>query len=92
MSCSKHFLGLNWKHHEWERQVTRAESFEEHVSDMWGRPFDVDHVLCHTQFVCSDCGKVVDGSECTCEPERGERCRIRREFLASHGGSTAGSR
>jgi hypothetical protein len=62
MSCSKHFLGFNWEHHNWERQVT--------------------------QYVCSDCGKVMDGYECICEPERGERCPIRLEFLASQRGST----
>lgn len=89
---SKHFPGLNWKHHAWERQVTQTESFEERVNDMWGRPFGVEHVLCHTRYVCSDCGTVVDGGECTCEPQRGERCPIRLEFLASRGGSTPGTR
>ena len=88
MSCSKQFLGVNWEHHKWERHVTRAASFEEQVSDMWGRSFEVGHVICHTQYVCSDCGEVIDGCECTCEIERGERCPIRLEFLASQGGST----
>ena len=90
MNCSKHFLGLNWTHHEWERQVTRAQSFEGQSTDMWGRQFDVNHVICHTRFVCSGCGKVVDGAECTCEPERGERCAIRLAFLASRADPAVG--
>ena len=86
MSCTKHFLVFNWKHHEWQRQVTQAESLEERLTDMWGQPFDERHVLCHTQYVCSDCGKVVDATECTCEPERGDRCPIRLKYLALHTG------
>ena len=92
MSCSKHFLGLNWNHHNWERQVTRTGWLEGRVTDMWGRACDVRNVHCHTQYVCSDCGDVVDGGECTCEAQRGERCPARLEFLASHTGSTADTR
>jgi hypothetical protein len=82
MSCSKHFLNLHWKHHEWTRQVTHEQSLEETLTDMWGRRFSAGLVECHTRLVCKDCGKVVGERECTCEPERGARCAIRLEYLA----------
>lgn len=87
MSCSKHLLGLHWKQHDWERQVTRAESLEESLTDMWGRKFSAGHVVCHTRYVCKDCGKVQDERECTCEPAHGEHCAIRLEYLARVGAS-----
>jgi hypothetical protein len=82
MSCSKHFLGLNWKQHDWRRYVTREASLSEDLTDMWGRRFQADHVVCHTQHICDCCGMVRDEGECTCEPEIGERCAIRLKYLA----------
>ena len=82
MSCSKHFLIFNWKQHEWTRQVTREEPIEEPLTDMWGQTFSAAHVQCHTRYVCKDCGAIVGDRECTCDPERGEHCSIRLEYLA----------
>ena len=92
MSCSKHLLGLRWEHHDWRRQVAQAESAEVQVTDMWGRRFDEGHIVCHTRYVCAECGKVVDGAECTCEPDRGECCAIRLEYLSTHGDPTERAR
>ena len=83
MSCNKHFLSLNWKHHDWARQVTHEETLEDALTDMWGRRFFASHVECHTRYVCRHCGKVRDERECSCEPERAESCVIRREYLAN---------
>jgi hypothetical protein len=82
MSCDKHFLGLNWKDHEWVRTVTDEHSLEETLTDMWGRHVSSETVLCHTRYVCKECGKVTSERECTCDPERGEHCAIRLEYLA----------
>jgi len=49
---------------------------------MWGRVVRVDHVLCHTEYVCLDCGAVRDVSSCGCEPERAEQCAVRLAWLA----------
>ena len=89
MTCSKHFLGLSWEQHEWQRKVAQEESIEVQVTDMWGRPFDEGHVVCRTRYVCSDCGQVVDGPDCTCDPKRGACCASRLEYLSSHGDPNA---
>lgn len=82
MSCSKHFLIVTWKHHAWARQVTREQSLAEINTDMWGRQCSDTHVQCHTRYVCKDCGAVSGDRECSCDPERGEHCAIRLEYLA----------
>jgi hypothetical protein len=81
MSCSKHLLFVNWKQHEWVREVTHEQPLEETVTDMWGQSFSTTHVQCHTRYVCKECGAVTGERECTCELEQGERCAIRLEHL-----------
>jgi hypothetical protein len=83
MSCSKHFLGFNWRHHDWHRHVTYGTVVDTVLTDMWGREVHADHVVCHTEYVCGDCGKVKVDRECTCERECGDRCAIRLDWIAS---------
>jgi hypothetical protein len=82
MSCSKRILGMPWKSHDWERQVTRTESFVEPGSDMWGRYVEGGHIVCHVRRVCRACGTIDDERECSCQPERAGKCAIRLQWIA----------
>lgn len=82
MNCSRHFLGHDFEHHDWQRRVTHAVSLSEPVTDQWGRKYESSHALCHTEYVCRRCGAVRDEGECTCERERAESCPIRLDWLA----------
>lgn len=82
MSCAKHFMGIRWERHAWDRRVTLAEDRTSTKSDMWGRSIPVPQVLCHTQHVCRDCGAVRDGGDCFCEQAEADICAIRLAWLA----------
>ncbi len=82
MSCTRHFLTFEWSRHTWRREVTQTESLSFRESDMWGRKFAADQVLCHAQSVCQDCGTIRDGGDCGCEPEQANQCKARLTFLA----------
>ena len=77
MSCTKHFLNLEWPHHNWKREVTHTEALSFNETDMWGRRYGADHVRCHARRVGQDGGAVKDDGDCGCEPEEGARCRAR---------------
>jgi hypothetical protein len=81
MSCSHHFLNLEWPHHNWKREVVHTDTLAFRETDMWGRRYGVDHVLCHARLVCQDCWAVKDDGDCGCEPEEGAKCRARLEHL-----------
>jgi hypothetical protein len=81
MSCTKHVLNLEWPHHHWKRQVTHTETLTFHETDMWGRRYNADHVLCRAQLVCQDCGAVKDDGDCGCDLEEGARCPARLAHL-----------
>jgi len=82
MSCTKHFLTFHWERHNWQRAVnyTARRAFRE--TDQWGRAVEFDDVVCHAQYICSDCGAIKDGEECSCEPDRAETCPVRVALLA----------
>lgn len=81
MSCSKHFLDLEWPHHNWKREVTHTKTLSFSETNMWGRPYDAGFVSCHAQLVCQDCGAVKDDGDCGCDPEEGARCPARLAHL-----------
>jgi hypothetical protein len=85
MSCSKHFMGLRWERHAWERQVAHTASRTFREADIWGRVNPADHVTCHAQYVCRDCGAIRDGEECGCDSERAETCAVRMACLSGVG-------
>ncbi len=82
MGCSKHFLGIKWERHNWIRQVNHTASRSFRESDQWGRAILEDHVVCHAQYVCVDCGAVRDGEECGCDQARADQCPVRLAWLA----------
>jgi hypothetical protein len=81
MNCKKHFLNLEWPHHNWKREVTHTNTLSFTETNMWGRPYGSDYVACHAQLVCQDCGAVKDDGDCGCDPEEGARCRARLAHL-----------
>ena len=84
MTCVKHFMGVRWEQHDWERRVTHAEDRVLPRTNMWGRPVGLEQALCHTQYVCRDCGATRDDGDCFCEQARADQCAIRLAWLASH--------
>jgi hypothetical protein len=85
MSCMKNFLGLRWERHAWERRVTLTECQTFRETDQWGRVNPAEHVTCHAQYVCRDCGAVRDGEECGCDKNRADACAVRLAHLAKTG-------
>ena len=89
MSCTKKVLGVQLEDHAWQRRVSWSESRWARDTDMWGRPVIHDHVICHKQDVCTVCGKVREGVDCTCDPSRAEHCAIRLAWIDSTHEATA---
>lgn len=83
MSCTAHFLNLEWPHHHWKREVVCTQTLTFNESDMWGRHVDGEHVLCHARLVCEECGAVKDDGDCGCDPEEGAQCKVRLNYLSS---------
>ena len=83
MSCFKHVLGIQFARHAWKRRVTLTEDRTDRGTDMWSRAVPAEHVICHIQYVCSACGAVRDGEECTCDKEHADRCAPRLAYLAA---------
>lgn len=81
MGCTKRFLMFKWERHHWVRRVSGTFTETETQPDMWGRQVDTDYVLCHAQYVCTECGAVRDGEECGCDPERADQCPARLAHL-----------
>jgi hypothetical protein len=84
MGCRKHFLGLTWEKHDWDRRVALAENRTCTGTDMWSRKVPISEVICHTQHVCRTCGEVRDEGYCSCDQARGDACAIRLAWLAEH--------
>lgn len=82
MSCTKRFLGLQWEHHRWRKRVTTAEVVRVEELDMWARPVERDYTRCDKAEICEDCGTVRHEVSCICDMERGDACRLRREWEA----------
>lgn len=89
MSCTRHFLSLQWAHHQWERQVSRTERVTFQETDQWGRRYPQEYVRCHARYVCQACASVRDGEECACEPDEAARCAVRLALLAGSGSGVA---
>ena len=82
MNCTTRFLGIRLGRHQWRKEVTHAEIMTALESDMWARPVYRDHVRCDKRQVCDVCGTVRREVSCLCDPEKGEHCAIRLEYLA----------
>lgn len=83
MSCTREFMGFHWDHHQWERRVVGTRSDPTQEVNMWGQPVYGTSVLCHTEYVCSDCGATKRQEGCICDTEEGEQCPARLTFLES---------
>lgn len=82
MSCTRHFLGLEWERHDWRRTVLSTDYVPTEEVNMWSRPVHGRSVICHTQYVCDACGKTMEQTGCSCDTEEGESCAIRLDCLA----------
>jgi hypothetical protein len=83
MSCTKHFLGLEWDRHRWRRRVAGFEVLRAEEPDMWARPVFRDYVRCDKQQVCDVCGAVRHEVSCICDLATGERCALLNEWKAN---------
>jgi hypothetical protein len=81
MSCTKHFLNLKWEHHHWRPRVTFTETLTHLETDMWARDVYRDHVRCHKQYVCEDCGAIREEASCLCDMKRADQCPPRLDWL-----------
>lgn len=82
MGCTTHLLGLQWEHHRWRKRVTGFETITAEEPDMWARTVVRDYTRCDKEDVCDDCGAVRHAVSCVCDIERGEACKLRKEFIA----------
>lgn len=89
MSCTRRFLNFRWDHHSWRRRVTFSEIVTGQETNMWARVVERDYVRCDKHDVCEECGKVRHEVSCICDMERGERCAIRRAWIAESASATA---
>jgi hypothetical protein len=89
MSCTKHFLNLQWEHHTWRPRVTSWEVVTGEETNMWARVMYRDYVRCDKQEVCTECGAVRHEVSCLCDMAKGERCTLLNAYKS---GSPAGSR
>lgn len=74
MSCTTEILGVQLGHHSWRHRVSGTERRLSPETDMWGRVVLSEHVFCHKQDVCEECGATREGSDCTCDPEEAAHC------------------
>ena len=81
MSCSKHFLKVEWQHHHWSPRVTAAEILTVDEPDMWARIVEREYVHCQKEEVCSECGAVRHALSCVCEIDKGDECELRLRYL-----------
>ena len=80
-SCTRHFLGFHWDHHEWRRQVSADEHLPTHDTNMWGRMVYGDYVRCFKQYVCERCGQTRGEVSCLCDTAHADQCAIRLAYL-----------
>lgn len=81
MTPTRGLLNAPWHHHSWHSQVTSTEHLADEATNMWGRVVSGEHVICHKQVICSECGEVRGESDCLCDLAEAERCRIRLDLL-----------
>jgi len=81
MSCTKHFLSLEWEQHSWTRRVTGAELVESPLTTMWGRTVTGESVRCVMQEFCAECGQTRERGYCLCDTAVAERCTLRRAWM-----------
>ena len=82
MSCTRHFMNIEWEHHSWRPHVSSSEHLAVGEMHMWGREVNGEYVVCHKQEVCEVCGLTRGCVECICDTAHAERCRLRRAWVA----------
>ena len=82
MTCTRHFLNLQWEQHSWRRCVTASETLTGPETNMWARVVCRDYVRCDKQDICQVCGATRRKVSCFCDIERAERCTLRRAWIA----------
>lgn len=83
MSCTKHFLNLEWEHHKWRPRVRAFETVTHLETDMWARDVYRDYVRCDKQQICVNCGAIRHEVSCLCDAARGETCPLLVEHKAA---------
>jgi hypothetical protein len=83
MACTRPIIGLPLRRHSWERTVSWTDAPTYTETDMWGRRYDSEQVLCRTEFVCRVCGEKRAGALCECDKARGDQCPVRLACLST---------
>ncbi len=81
MTCSRHFLNLQWEHHSWAPQVSFAEKVATQETNMWGRVVHGESVRCHKHEACEVCGKTGKDVSCICDTTHAEHCAILQAWI-----------
>ena len=81
MSCTRHFLNVQWESHSWHPRVTFAENVATHETNLWGRVVNGECVRCQKQDFCDMCGMTRRNVSCLCDTVRGEHCAIRLAWI-----------
>ena len=81
MSCQKHFLTLQWEHHNWRKHVALSETLTMSEMNIWCRVVDKPYVRCDKETVCEVCGKVGRQWSCFCDMAVAEHCKLRNACL-----------
>ena len=81
MSCTRHFMNVEWEHHTWHRRVSSTETLPVRETNMWGRVVETQYVRCHKQDVCDACGQTRGDVACICDTAIAARCASRLACL-----------
>jgi hypothetical protein len=81
MSCTKHFLSLQWEHHSWHARVSSFETLPVSETNMWGRVVHGEYVRCQKREVCEECGEARGDVPCICDKTVAEHCAVLRAFI-----------
>lgn len=81
MSCTRHFLNVEWAHHSWRPRVTGTDSVLTRDTNMWGRTVFSHYCRCQKEDVCEVCGAVRRDRSCICDTAEGDACAIRLDWL-----------
>lgn len=90
MTCTRHFLNMEWEHHSWKRRVTFSEYMPTAETNQWGRTVHGECVRCDAEWVCVACGKTWPEGSCVCDKAEGEICPPRLAWLEQQSHQSAG--
>ena len=83
MACTRHFMNVEWEHHTWRPEVVGEHVVHSRETTMWGGSVNQPYMLCQKHLVCEVCGKVTETRSCACDPEFGEHCDVRLQWITT---------